>query len=151
MLHVRTKLVQTNFLYVQIGLKYAHHDSLFCPHSIPDPELDISTSLVGILVMQDMQLGILMAVMPFFMEGEVHSTKSPWSIPPGVLHLVQVMVGFTFLLLTTRGLTTRRLDRFYRYVLCVEWGSTNTSWHIDVHYVKIIHTYILLFDHFCST
>ena len=110
-----------NFIHVQIGLKYdcLHHESYrdwFCPYSIPDPELDISTSLVGILVMQDVQLGILMAVMPFFMEEEVHSAKSSWTIPSGVLHLVQVMLGFTFLLLTTRGLTTRKLDRFYRCV-----------------------------------
>ena len=95
------------------------------------------------MVMQDVQLGILMAVMPFFMEEEAHSTKSPWSIPSSVLHLVQVMIGFTFLLVTTRGLTIRKLDRFYRCAqLCVEWGSTNTGWHIDIRYVNIFHTCI---------
>ena len=25
--------------------------------------------------------------------------------------------------------------------LCVEWGSTSTGWHINVHYVKILHTH----------
>ena len=24
--------------------------------------------------------------------------------------------------------------------LCVEWGSPNTSWHINVHHVKNLHT-----------
>ena len=78
--------------------------------------------------MQDVQLGILMAVMPFFMEGEVHSAKSSWAIPSGVLHLVQVMLGFTFLLLTTRGLTTRKLDRFYRCVASLGGFVFHTIW-----------------------
>ena len=30
---------------------------------------------------------------------------------------------------------TLHLDRG----LCVEWGSTNTSWHIDVHIRKLTH------------
>ena len=37
-----------------------------------------------------------------------------------------------------------RLDLYLHVqkLLCVEWGSTNISWHIDVHYVKILRTYI---------
>ena len=27
------------------------------------------------------------------------------------------------------------------YCLCVEWGSTNTGWHIDVYHVKTLHTH----------
>ena len=31
---------------------------------------------------------------------------------------------------------------------CVEWGSTNTSWHINVHYVKIfMHTQSVKLKH----
>ena len=27
------------------------------------------------------------------------------------------------------------------WMLCVEWGSTNTGWHINVYHVKNLHTY----------
>ena len=38
-----------------------------------------------------------------------------------------------------------KANRLYLYLhvqrLCVEWGSTNTNWHIGVHYVRIfMHT-----------
>ena len=29
-----------------------------------------------------------------------------------------------------------------RMELCVEWGSNNAGWHIDVHHVKIFCTHI---------
>ena len=25
--------------------------------------------------------------------------------------------------------------------MCVKWGSTNTSWHINVHHMKNLHTH----------
>ena len=41
-----------------------------------------------------------------------------------------------------------KANRLYRYLLVqklsVEWGSTNTGWHIDVHYVNIF------FAHTCN-
>ena len=35
------------------------------------------------------------------------------------------------------------------FELCVEWGSTNTGWHIDVHYVFVFsaHTYKIWMGH----
>lgn len=104
---------------------HVHNNRIGCDSRcdfIPETESDVSTSLVGILVMQDVQLGTLMALMPFFVESKSSPGETQRTVPLWVLQLLQVLFGFTFLLITTTGLATRKLDRFYRWV-CVCGGG----------------------------
>ena len=84
---------------------------------VPDSEL--TDWVVGILMMQDLQLGTLVALLPFF-EG--------WSLPEGVarektlvwgwlvkcLQLLQVLFGFPLLVLVFRLCAGRMGDRIHR-------------------------------------
>ncbi len=68
---------------------------------------DLATPLVGLLVVQDIQLGLLVALMPF-----MRGSDSSWLF--WALQLIQVVFGFPLLLFLTRGLTYRLLEVFYK-------------------------------------
>ena len=75
---------------------------------------------MGTLVMQDVQLGTLMALIPFFVEGGGAQGKGGrdrsgygYSVEL-MLQILQLLFGFTLLLVVARGMTTRVLERFYR-------------------------------------
>ena len=75
---------------------------------------------MGTLVMQDVQLGTLMALIPFFVEGGGARGKGGrdrsrygYSVEL-MLQILQLLFGFTLLLVVARGMTTRVLERFYR-------------------------------------
>jgi len=81
--------------------------------SFPVPSLedsysntDLTTPLAGVLVVQDIQLGFLVAIMPFMVESDAN-----WLL--WALQLLQVISGFPLLLFLTRGLTSRLLESFY--------------------------------------
>ena len=71
--------------------------------------------LSGLLVMQDIQLGTLVALMPLFADSP--APQSHWNIAPilyGFLQLLQTLCGFCLLVIVARQLTTRILEKFYR-------------------------------------
>lgn len=74
-----------------------------------EPSSDIATPLAGLLVLQDIQLGFIVALMPFI-------NKSDISWVFWVLQLLHVVFGFPLVLFLTRGLTSRILEKFYRFV-----------------------------------
>ncbi len=65
--------------------------------------------LMGILVMQDVQLGLLMAVMAFFSPGHTHQWKGALFV-----QFVQFVLGFCLLVVAAHLMATKLLDRFYR-------------------------------------
>ena len=77
---------------------------------------DLSTSLGGLMVIQDIQVGFLVALMPF-----MSGSDSGWLL--WALQLLQVIFGFPLLLLLTRGLTSRLLGMFYRSVVSEQAGG----------------------------
>ena len=93
------------------------HSSFHIPPTDTGP--DILSSLMGTLVMQDVQLGTLMALIPFFVEGGSRGkggrerSRYGYSVEL-ILQILQLLFGFTLLLLVARGITTRVLERFYR-------------------------------------
>ena len=86
--------------------------------ALKESDSDMATPLAGLLVIQDIQLGFLVALMPFINKSDVS-----WLF--WVLQLLQVVFGFPLLLFLTRGLTSKLLEKFYRLVHCVYlfyWG-----------------------------
>ena len=69
--------------------------------------------LNGILVMQDIQLGMLVALIPFFTDSPSNSS-SEISTLFWVLQVIQVTVAFPLLIIVARGVTTKFLEKFYR-------------------------------------
>ena len=72
--------------------------------------------LNGLLVMQDIQLGTLVALIPLFADRP--ASVGGWNIAAlfyGFLQLLQTLCGFFLLVIIARQLTTRMLERFYRY------------------------------------
>ena len=72
--------------------------------------------------MQDLQLGTLVALMPFFSDrggggGGGRGEQWRWGV-----QLLQVVLGFAVLLVAVRGLSMRAMERFYRctIVYCVD-------------------------------
>jgi hypothetical protein len=61
--------------------------------------------------MQDVQLGILMALLPFF-EGGSGPTQS---VGVWLLQLLQVLFGLPVLVLVARSIANRVIGKFYRY------------------------------------
>ena len=72
-------------------------------------------SVRGVLSMQDIQLGMLMALLPFFGAGKGHTHLFSMA---RFLQLLQILFGLPALVLVVRSLATRVIGRFYRYV-CV--------------------------------
>ena len=68
--------------------------------------------LDGIFVMQDIQLGMLVALIPFFTDSPSNSSSGSlfW-----FLQIIQVTVAFPLLIIVARGVTTKLLEKFYRY------------------------------------
>ena len=87
---------------------------------------DLSTSLGGLMVIQDIQVGFLVALMPF-----MGGSDSGWLL--WVLQLLQVIFGFPLLLLLTRGLTSRLLEMFYRSVLSEQARVFTCTCRMHVH------------------
>lgn len=79
--------------------------------SIPDLECNVVDSVRGVLLMQDVQLGILMALLPFFQGG----TGPAQSVGVWLLQLLQVLFGLPVLVLVVRSLATRVIGKFHRY------------------------------------
>ena len=89
--------------------------SLSLSHS--EPESDVSNMLNGILVMQDIQLGMLVALIPFFASSSSSSSSpstSGLSTFLWFMQILQVTVGFPLLIIVARGVTMKLLDKFYR-------------------------------------
>ena len=74
-----------------------------------EAEPDIAGALIGIIVMQDLQRGLLMSLMPFFAESH---PETSWAYT--LFLFVKLVLGFIVLLVIVRVLTTRVLDGLYR-------------------------------------
>ncbi len=83
----------------------------------PDPELDIIDSVSGVLMMQDIQLGTIMALIPF-LEGGVSEEgfTYQYNVVMWVLRCLQILVGFPALVVILRFLAMRTVARLYRWV-----------------------------------
>ena len=80
------------------------------------PESDMMDSVNGILMMQDLQLGTLVALLPFFGGGDLspdHTQKLGTVV--SALQLVQVLFGFPLLVFIFRFLAAKIVDRFHRF------------------------------------
>ena len=75
----------------------------------PEAEPDVAGALIGIIVMQDLQRGLLMSLMPFFVESY---PQASWGYT--LFLFVKLVLGFIALLVLVRMLTTRVLDGLYR-------------------------------------
>lgn len=73
-------------------------------------ESEFGSSLLGLLVMQDIQLGLLMALMPFFSAGHTHHTKTTF-----ITGFLQFVFGFCLLVVVAQLMASKLLDKFYRY------------------------------------
>ena len=83
--------------------------------SFSDPETDVVDSVSGVLMMQDIQLGMLMALLPFFEGGASGgSLAHQHSVVLWLVHLVQVIFGFPVLVFLLRSLVTRVAGKVYR-------------------------------------
>ena len=80
----------------------------------PDAEPDVAGALIGIIVMQDLQRGLLMSLMPFFVGSY---PQASWGYT--LFLFVKLVLGFVALMVMVRVLTTRVLDGLYRYPVCV--------------------------------
>lgn len=69
--------------------------------------------LDGILVMQDIQLGMLVALIPFFADSPSNHSSGLNSFI-WFLQIVQVTVAFPLLIIVARGITTKLLEKFYK-------------------------------------
>ena len=80
-------------------------------------ESEVADSVSGILMMQDLQLGTLVALLPFF-EGwslskeEAEPQAHSWLMRS--LQLLQVLFGFPLLVLVFRVIASRTGDRFHK-------------------------------------
>ena len=74
-----------------------------------EAEPDVAGALIGIIVMQDLQRGLLMSLMPFFVESY---PQASWGYT--LFLFVKLVLGFIALLVLVRMLTTRVLDGLYR-------------------------------------
>ena len=102
-------------------IKYSLVLLVSSPLPLPsEPEPDLVDSVRGVLLMQDIQLGVLMALLPFFEGGASETDPSPSSRQPSgvfwLLQLLQVLFGLPAVVLLLRSLATRLVGRFYRYV-----------------------------------
>ena len=79
---------------------------------------DILGTLQGMLVSQDVLLGLLMALMPFFSD----MSSSFFSL---LLRFLQLVVGFIFLLLFTRLLSQHMLEPVFKVLLSLK-GRTES-------------------------
>jgi hypothetical protein len=63
--------------------------------------------------MQDIQLGMLVALIPFFTDSPSNSSSGSlfW-----FLQIIQVTVAFPLLIIVARGVTTKLLEKFYGYL-----------------------------------
>eukprot|EP00731_Ephydatia_muelleri_P030143 Em0021g666a len=74
-----------------------------------DAEPDVAGALIGIIVMQDLQRGLLMSLMPFFVGSY---PQASWGYT--LFLFVKLVLGFVALMVMVRVLTTRVLDGLYR-------------------------------------
>ncbi len=91
-------------------------------HAGAVPESEVADSVVGILMMQDLQLGTLVALLPFFQDWTTTSGEGGggagggkgrgWMVP--LLQLLQVLFGFPLLVLIFRLIAVRTGDKFHR-------------------------------------
>ena len=94
--------------------------------SISDAELDVVESVSGVLIMQDVQRGRLMALLPFFEgggsseqgAGDASSQASYWPSSQlyWFLQLFQGLFGLPMLVLLLRSIGTRLIGKFHRYM-----------------------------------
>lgn len=81
------------------------------------PTDDVAGHLNGLLVMQDIQLGTLVAIIPLFADRP--ASLGSWNVAAilyGFLQLLRTLCGFCLLVIIARQLTTRMLEKFYRYI-----------------------------------
>lgn len=79
---------------------------------------DSASYLNGLLVMQDVQLGTLVALMPLFADNP--ASLGVWNITAlfyGFLQLLQTLCGFCLLVIIARQLTNRALEKFYKLTI----------------------------------
>ena len=113
--------IPDKYLLLEFHLPFTQGVEL-CLHFFSVPELDMVDYVSGILMMQDIQLGTLMALLPFFEGGAFskyhthHPTIALW-----VLQLVQVLFGFPLLVLIFRLLAARIVEKFHRFVHNFTW------------------------------
>ena len=91
--------------------------------------------------MQDIQLGTLMALLPFF-EGRAPG-EDPTHPVVWLFQLLQVLFGLPALVLLGRSLATRVIGRVHRYVVASNQGVHIGMYSLATRVIGRVHRYVV--------